>query len=357
MDIAFSSFADDERSLDQLVEKTAAEYERTTSALKEIDGLIRHSSAEVQSLAQRNARVSNHLRQLQLNFDTIPREDIKEGYEALISAQQRLFTMRGQLEKLQSDQQNLQRLADLQRLFLDVTRDMTDLPELPHAALDQPGIVRVIQSEEATRQTLVRRMHDGPASSLSNFILQAEICQRLFDIDPDRARDELDALKQSASATFSAVKNFIFDLRPMMLDDLGVVPTLRRYVEAFEERQGISVSLAATGTVRRLEEHIEVTLFRGVQELMNNARRHGRATEIHISMEMADESVEVLVEDNGSGFNVDEVLAAGRSEGIGLSTLRERLELMGGELTMESRLGEGSRIGFTIPVADEPVSF
>lgn len=357
MDNVMPSASTDDRSIEKLVEETAQEHERTLTALKEIDGLIKHSSAEVQSLAQRNARVSNHLRQLHTNFDTIPREDIKEGYEALISAQQRLFTMRGQLEKLQSDQQNLQRLADMQRLVLDLTKDMTEMPELPQRAADQPGIVRIIQSEEATRQTLVRRMHDGPASSLSNFILQAEICQRLFDVDPVRAREELDALKRSASATFGAVKNFIFDLRPMMLDDLGVVPTLRRYVEAFEERQGIAVSLAVTGSVRRLEEHVELTIFRGVQELMNNAHRHGRATEIHISLEIAGQGVDVLVEDNGSGLNVDEVLAAEGAEGLGLTNLRERLELMGGELNLESTLGQGSRVSFSIPVVDEPVSF
>jgi two-component system sensor histidine kinase DegS len=91
-------------------------------------------------------------------------------------------------------------------------------------------------------------MHDGPAQSLTNFILQAEICQRLFDRNPERAAEELDNLKTAASVTFQKVRDFIFDLRPMMLDDLGVVPTVRRYVDSFKEKTDIGTDLEIMGT-------------------------------------------------------------------------------------------------------------
>jgi len=288
----------------------------------------------------------------------VPREDIKEGYEALINAQQRLFTMRGQLEKLQSDQRNLRRLADMQERLLSVTDGLADLPDVPQRARDQLNIVRVIQTEEAARQVLVRRMHDGPASSLSNFILQAEICERFFDSDPEQARKELGSLKNSAAVTFNAVKSFIFDLRPMMLDDLGVMPTLRRYVESFEEKHGISVTLNATGQASRLEEHVEVTAFRAVQELLNNARVHGHATEIEVLMDQDEERLLVVVEDNGGGFNVDEALAEGDSRStIGLPTIRDRIDMLDGELSIQSNLGQGTRIEFTVPTGIEEGEF
>ena len=85
-------------------------------------------------------------------------------------------------------------------------------------------IVRVVEAQEAERQRLSRQIHDGPAQALSNFILQTEIAMRLFDIDTERARAELQSLKTSATSTFQKVRDFIFDLRPMMLDDLGLVP-------------------------------------------------------------------------------------------------------------------------------------
>jgi two-component system sensor histidine kinase DegS len=262
--------------------------------------------------------------------------------------------MRGQLEKLQSDQRNLERLADLQRRLLNVTDSIGVLPTVrPGRRGDQSNVIRVIQSEESARQSLVRKMHDGPASSLSNFILQAEICQRFFDNNPDRARAELNALKSAAASTFGTIKNFIFDLRPMMLDDLGVVPTLRRYIESLQEKQNLSISITVTGIERRLEEHIEVTIFRAVQELLNNAINHGRATQIQVLLDLDQDRILAVVEDNGSGFNMDEVLASTSKYTIGLTTLRERVEMLNGETNIQSSLGQGTRAEFFIPVETE----
>lgn len=339
----------------KFVEDTYKDAELTQNELREIDVLIKQSSAEVERLAQRNAQVNNYIRQLQNNFDTVPREDIREGYEAIVNAQQRLYTMRGQLEKLQSDQRNLERLADLQRRLLQVSDSIGVLPitRAGENRGDQSNVIRVIQSEETARQSLVRKMHDGPASSLSNFILQAEICQRFFDSNPDRAKAELNALKTAAASTFGSIKNFIFDLRPMMLDDLGVVPTLRRYVESIQEKHDLSISITVTGIERRLEEHIEVTIFRSVQELLNNAINHGRATQIQVLLDLDQDRILAVVEDNGSGFKVDELLANTIKSTIGLSTLRERIEMLNGDFNLQSSLGQGTRAELSIPIETE----
>jgi len=347
--------ASDDFSLPQFLEDTHDEYEQTQRDLKEIDILIKQSAAEVERLAQQNAQVTSYTRQLQTNFETLPREDIKEAYEALADVQQRLFTMRGQLEKLQSDQRNLERLSELQRRIIELSDGLGTMPSGRRSRPEQPNVIRVIQTEEAVRQGLVRKMHDSVASSISNFILQAEICQRFFDVNPDRARTELNALKNSAGSTFSNVKDFIFDLRPMMLDDLGVVPTLRRYAESFQEKNGIPVPITVTGVERRLESHIEVTVFRNVQELLQNALSHAQATNIQLSLDLAQEQVTVVVEDNGSGFNTDDALNE-NSRTIGLSTLRERTEMLGGELNIQSNLGQGTRVEFVIPVANEEIA-
>lgn len=343
---------DQEVTFQEFLDAAHHDYEQTQRDLKEIDILIKQSAAEVERLVQRNAQAQNYVRQFQSNFETIPREDIKEAYENLNNVQQRLYTMRGQLEKLQSDQRNLEKLAELQRRLFE----FTNTGPLPTAQKrrpesDQSTVIRVIQTEESARQSLVRKMHDGPASSLSNFILQAEICQRFFDIDADRARTELNALKSAAASTFGDVKDFIFDLRPMMLDDLGVIPTLRRYVESFQEKSGLTVPITVTGVERRLESHIEVTIFRGVQELLNNAVIHAQATQLQVSVDLAPEQVTAVVEDNGRGFNPDEIKNAKQT--IGLATLRERIEMLGGALTIQSSMGKGTRAEFSIPIESE----
>jgi two-component system, NarL family, sensor histidine kinase DegS len=346
----------DAREFRAFVDDLYAEYEKTQRELKEIDILIKQSAAEVERLAQRNSQAASHMRQLQMNFDTVPREDIREGYEEMQDAQQRLYTMRGQLEKLQSDQHNLERLLRLQARIVELTDGMEALPDAKpkKPTMGDPStVIRIVQMEEAARQSLVRRMHDGPASSLSNFILQAEICQRFFDVSPDRARGELNALKATAATTFETVKDFIFDLRPMMLDDLGVVPTLRRYVETLQDKDGGQISIAVTGMERRLEEHVEITVFRAVQELLNNARRHARATQIHRMLDIGQTELTAVVEDNGSGFNMEEALASKSNLTIGLSSIRERILMLGGELNVQSRMGQGTRAEFRIPLQYE----
>jgi len=343
----------DDASLTNFLEETRKTYEQTQRDLKEIDILIKQSSAEVERLAQRNAQLSSYTRQLQSNFETLPREDIKEAYEAVNDVQQRLYTMRGQLEKLQSDQRNLERMADFQRRLLEFSGGLDDFsPDTAGGRPDQSNVIRVIQTEEAVRQGLVRKMHDTVASSISNFILQAEICQRFFDNNPDRARTELNALKSSAGTTFSNVKDFIFDLRPMMLDDLGVVPTLRRYTESFSEKNGIPVPITVTGVERRLESHIEVTIFRNVQELLQNALTHAQASQLQVSLDLAPDKVTAVVEDNGRGFNTDEIMSTNHKT-IGLATLRERTQMLGGTLDIQSSLGQGTRVEFSIPTESE----
>jgi len=347
----------EENAYQQLSADIEDEYIQTQRDLKEIDVLIKQSAAEVERLAQRNAQATAQTRQLQVNYDTQPRDYIRDIYESQIDVQQRLFTMRGQLEKLQSSQRYLERLFEFQRRFLELSGDhgadiSGDAGEDSGTVSsgEQSTIIRIIQTEEAAKQSLVREMHDGPASSLSNFILQAEICQRLFDVDADTARDELNALKAAAAGTFNDIKNFIFDLRPMMLDDLGVVPTLRRYTEAFQENNDTNASFAITGVERRLESHIEVTIFRGVQELMNNALSHGRATQIQVLLDVGGERITAVVEDNGSGFNADEIWTKQTSDGIGLSSLRERVSLLGGTIEIQSAPGQGTKAEFFIPI-------
>jgi two-component system sensor histidine kinase DegS len=163
----------------------------------------------------------------------------------------------------------------------------------------------MIQAQEAERQRLARQMHDGPAQALSNFILQTEIAMRLFDMDQSKAREELKSLMLAASTTLKRVREFIFELRPMMLDDLGLGPTLKRYIDTLKEQSGVDIRLSITGLELRLESYLEVLIFRAVQELLGNALRYSQATLINIRVDSSDVELRVNVEDNGKGFNTE----------------------------------------------------
>ena len=345
-----------EASFGDLLQQVAEDYDQTQKELKEIEVLIRQSSAEVEKLAQRNAQIATKLRQMESNLDTIPRHDIREIYAAAQEAQMRLFMMRGQVEQLQAKQQQLERHANTLRQVLDTANQVGIAGDGAGQARGQGAeggspIVRIINAQETERQRLARQMHDGPAQSLTNLILQAEICERLFDTDPVRARTELGNLKNAVTSTFQKVREFIFDLRPMMLDDLGLNPTIKRYVQDFEAKSGLACNLVITGKEQRLPSHAEVTVFRVIQGLLNNVREHASATHVEVSLDLSPEGLIARVEDDGSGFEVAEAMAAARQrKTMGLTTVIEQVEMLGGQIEFDSSIGRGTKVQLRLPV-------
>ena len=335
----------------EFLQATRSELEQVRREAKEITLLVEQSQGEVEKLAQRNATIAANLRQLQAHFDTVPREDIRSSYEAAQDGQQRLFTMRGQLEKLQSDQIYLKRFSDFLLRTLQFLEGSPTIDVEAEEAKVHTGVDKIIDAQEEERRKMSRQLHDGPAQTLSNFILSAEIALRLFDINPEKAREELNNLKSSAATSFGSVRDFIFELRPMMLDDLGLVPTVRRYTEAFKDMSGLSVTMVVTGTERRLESHREVIIFRAIQELLGNVRDHAQATQAKVSLDLDTAQVRVSVEDNGKGFD-PQILEDETGPGRSLRTYRDRLGLVGGTLDVDSSPGKGTRVWFTVPTGE-----
>ncbi len=321
-----------------------AELDETIRALREITLMIEQSQVEVSKLSQRNAAITTHLQQVQGQLDNMPQQEIRNAYDSALDAQQRLFVMRGQLEKLQSEKTHLERYkSTLERasaMSAGGVATSTSTSKSPLASVEM-----LVNAQETERQRLSRQMHDGPAQALSNFILQTEIAMRLLDVDANQARDELNNLKSSAMGTFQKVRNFIFELRPMMLDDLGLIPTLKRYADAFREQTGIDVNITVTGNERRLQPYLEVMLFRAIQELLGNAARHGQATQVKVLADMGEDRIRVSLDDNGKGFDPESAL---QNNSLGLKLIRERAEMLGGSFEIDSSPGKGARVVFAV---------
>lgn len=338
-----------EKNTEQLKESIEAKIQQAEQKLEGVTTKIKQSQAEVDKLAQRNIANSAKIKNIKENTEKFNAVAVRDAYDEGLEAQQRLFVMRGQMDKLKSEQVHLQEFI---MQMQDMTGFLTKTPLLEGGVSElNPAefIESVIQAQEVERKRLSNKMHDGPAQALSNFILQVEIAQRLFDLDLDQARDELDALKANANSTFTKVRDFIFELRPMMLDDLGLIPTLRHYFEALKEQNDMEVHFTASGTERRLDGYLEIMIFRALQELVSNAARHSKANTIRAHIDTSEHRVVVDVEDDGKGFNVDQVL----SESMGIKVIKERVDILKGEFNIDTAIGQGTRIGFTIPLATE----
>jgi len=323
-----------------------SELEETQRSLREVTLMIEQSQGELSKITQRNTAITTHLQQVQKQGATS--EETKMAYDSALDAQQRLFVMRGQLEKLQNDKGHLEKYKTiLEKTVLGIGESASSSAAASNLKSQMAGIEMIVTAQEAERQRLSRQMHDGPAQALSNFILQTEIAMRLLDVDPVQAKEELGNLKIAAMGTFQKVRSFIFELRPMMLDDLGLIPTLKKYSDAFKEQTNLDVSLIVTGAERRLESYLEVMVFRAVQELLGNASRHSQASLVKVQIDLGTEMIRVSVDDNGKGFDSESLK---ESNNLGLKLIRERSEMLGGSFEIDSAAGTGSRISFSVPV-------
>ena len=333
---------DSEKLHDEIVERLA----RTRQEYQEIVMLFEQSELEVNKLTQRNATATGTLQRVQSQFERLPREEIRTAYDAVLDAQQRLFVVRGQVEKLQSEKVHLERQIELLEIADSL---LSEQPLLIQDAKPSANTTELLESlilaQEAERLRLSRQMHDGPAQALSNLILETEIAMRLFDVNKEEAYQELASLRDSASKTFQQVRDFIFELRPMMLDDLGLIPTVKKYTSAIQDHTGNTIRFGVTGPERRMESYMEVMIFRAIQELMRNALDHSQADQIDVQIDVGDDFVIVKVEDNGNGFEIENLEDG---QGMGLNLIKERVEMTNGDFNIESEIGEGTKVTFKI---------
>jgi two-component system sensor histidine kinase DegS len=333
--------------LEQLRGEITEQLARARQEYQEIVMLHEQSELEVNKLTQRNATATGTLQRVQSQFERIPREEIRIAYDTALDAQQRLFVVRGQVEKLESEKVHLQRQIELLEIVESVlAEEPVSIKKTQVAPNTIEMLERLIQAQEAERLRLSRQMHDGPAQALSNLILETEIAMRLFDVNKEEAYKELGELRESASKTFQQVRDFIFELRPMMLDDLGLIPTVKKYTSAIQDLSGNSIRFGVTGPEKRMESYMEVMIFRAIQELLRNAINHSQANQIEVMINVDDSFVEVTVQDDGKGFDPQSL---DDGKGMGLKVIKERVEMTSGEFNIESQIGEGTRVSFKVP--------
>jgi two-component system sensor histidine kinase DegS len=237
------------------------EVEALDRELGEIEMLIGQARVEATRHEQKRAQATEKLASPGANPNLV---ELAEGYGTLVTLTRRAVLMEAQVDVLEGKRKALLRHRTALAGLADRLEGV-EVPE-PGVAADTalpPSLSRVVLSaQEDLRREIARSMHDGPAQSLTNIVLQAQIVERLVDRDPVQAKGEAALLVQMVNQTLEATKDFIFDVRPMVLDDLGLVPTLRRAVRERGRRAHVPVEFESMGTDRRLPVDVESTIFR-----------------------------------------------------------------------------------------------
>ena len=209
---------------------------------------------------------------------------------------------------------------------------------------------RIIQAQEEERKRIARELHDELGQALASLIVGLRNIEEART--PREMKARLEEMRATIALTIERARHLAFDLRPSVLDDLGLVAALRRYINKYQERFGIQVTMeASTLEGHRLPPEVETTVYRIVQEALTNAARYSGCHHISVLLQVREGMLSVIVEDDGRGFDVDEVLSrkVGRTS-LGLYGMIERAQLLGGQLDIESQPGGGTTIYVRIPL-------
>lgn len=214
---------------------------------------------------------------------------------------------------------------------------------------------QVVSVQERERQRIARDLHDGAGQSLTALGLGFAAVSETVKTNPTLAAAQLTELKQMSTQALGELRDLIRDLRPSLLDDLGLVPALQNQVQTFQAHSGVATVLKVEGGVHRLPSDIETIVFRIAQEALTNIAKHARATMATVTLTFDPHTIHLDVQDNGRGFLVEEALDSGTEprHAWGLLGMQERVALVGGNCRVQSTPGQGTAVQISIPLSNE----
>lgn len=308
----------------ELVQGFAGEQQRLLVEIRELDLLIESTKTEVDRLKAREEQARARLDGARADPSRATPEEVFAAADEHGTAIARRTTMEGQLGQLQAKRSLIDRVRTLIEQAARQLREQTAAPpagEPLAAPADGARLLQaVVEMQEEERRRIARQVHDGPAQAMANVVLQSEISERLFEVDRDRSRAELAALRAMVNKTLQELRSFIFELRPMILDDLGLVPTLRRYVQTLVDKHKVRIDLSSTGRDRRLPPDNEIAIFRLIQDSLLERIEKGQARQIALALDWKDESLDTSLQSDGRELPADGELTSGlrRSERVAL---------------------------------------
>jgi len=214
---------------------------------------------------------------------------------------------------------------------------------------------------ESERQRLARDIHDGPAQLLTNLTMRLEVVKEMVKHSPQTVLPEISRIQEMLRTSVGELRRMIYDLRPVVLEERGLVGIVTDYVERCQYLTSVPISLRAQDVGSLLDETVAIVLFRMIQECVTNSLKHARPTRVDVVISVGEGVVQVVVSDNGIGFQaplreaqgqpVDVAKSAQAPSGFGRPGLLERARILGGEVRYESSAGQGTTVFIKVPLS------
>lgn len=371
----------DGKDLDAILEKL---IETVEDSKKEIFRIGEHSRSEIEGIKRELEKIRTdvtviietgdqlevhyrfariRLAEVSRHFRSYSEDEVRDAYEKAHKLQMDLSFNRQKEQQLRERRDDLERrlnqlketmeraeglVSQINVVLNYLTSDLKQVGELIADAHEKQEFgLRIIEAQEEERKRLSREIHDGPAQMLANVMLRSELIERISrERSVDEALQEIRDLRTMVRSALYEVRKIIYDLRPMALDDLGLIPTLKKYLSTVEEYNKITITFTNLGPEKRIPMKMEVALFRLVQEAVQNAVKHAEANEIGVKIEMGKTYVNLIIRDNGRGFDTTEK----KDGSFGLIGMRERVELLDGTFAIDSKIGRGTVVSIHVPL-------
>lgn len=332
-------------------------------ALKFVNSVIVNEQEELENLGRRFAVLSNDIKILKDEINVI--DDKTDAsfsvFSTIVSPEQhRKSEAERKLENVRTEISEIEKLIKIKKekiyKFKNVNHFLeSSLNVEQEDTSDSAAGIEILKTQEEERSRIARDLHDSITQSLTNLVYRAELSTRLLDMDIVRARLELIAMTESMRGCINEMRDIIYNLRPMALDDLGLNEAVKRYIDGIKKNHGIQTAVCMDAEEpENIPSIIKITIYRVIQEAVNNAVKHSEADTIILHTKYNNNSIAVEVYDNGLGFDVSEVFSKKsglkNGHGLGMSTMKERVLLLSGEFDIESQPGKGTKVKFVIPL-------
>lgn len=352
----------------EICESVRIEYQALLNELNQVMEETNHTIGLVDKLELDFRRARVRLTEVSRDFHRFREEDIRIAYEVATNLQLQLTIAREKEIHLRARRDDLQKrikkvekqieraetvVSQVNVVLQYLSGDLNQVTRLLESAKNRQLLgLKIILAQEEERKRIARDIHDGLAQMMANVVLRTEITERmLVRQEYGSVKEELFDLKGQVRNGLEEVRKIIFNLRPMALDDLGLIPTVRKFVQDYEEKTKIRTKFELIGKETRLPSGMEVAIFRLIQEAFSNVQKHANASFVFVEITFQKRMVKIVVQDNGVGFNVDmleQKISAGTH--FGLMGMRERVELLEGRFEIESRANAGTKITMLIPI-------
>lgn len=351
----------------EIGEQCRQDFERISTELKEIKALVHKVIFDGDELEKEAKASRQRLSEVSSRFKEFSEDQVREAYEKAHMLQVDLTLNRQhekQLRKRRDDlerrllvvQETIQRaehlVSQISVVLNYLTSDLRQMSEVFDMYKQKQDFgFKIIEAQEEERKKLSREIHDGPAQMLANVIVRSDLVERTFnERGTNQALVEIKELKRMVRDALYEVRKIIYDLRPMALDDLGLVPTLRKYLSTIEEyNKSTRILFTVVGIEKRLPPKYEVALFRLAQESVQNAMKHAESNEIQVKLQLTDEKGTLSIRDNGKGFET----SLKNEKSYGIMGMRERVDILEGEIDITSSRGSGTLVFIQIPLRFE----